>query len=665
MQKKVKLVSTIYFIVNLIISGCVSNDINKSIDYTRQSNSYKHATNILAGITSVTQNLDKQEMLLSAAESYIEANLFIKANNILDKIESNYLNTKQQDRLKLIEAKIYINNNQSEKALTKLGAIKSEEPNNSHNIKDQKEELSKIAINKLQLDSKPQTRIDGYQNETPEVTISELNNRIKLYQAISNDDELTYQNNINLWGKIITQDKQSLDTRIRKLKDQNENIQLDEEKNTYDKVLEQKNYNNTLLGWLELGSITKSNKTESLNKFKNKITSWKNKYPHHPAIKFFANMSNDYQDEQFYDSKIKKVVMLLPLTGNLAPAAKAIKEGILTGYYNDKNFSKAELKFIDTANDVNNIEKYYNQAIKENPDLIIGPLNKTAVEKVISMHKTTTPLIALNYTSEQTISNTLSDTQINAFQFGISGEDEAEQAARKIWQSDLNNTLIIVDNNEWGKRVSNSFKTKFEELGGNIANISYLNNDTDLKKFIYSSLGIDESQKRKNVLQWIVGDKIAFQPRYRKDFDNIFLVTSSLKAKQIKPILKFYYADNIPIIATSNILEFKHHSKNIKDLSSIQICDIPLVIHNNNENKNTISLLAKSWPSNYENLIRLYALGMDSYNMIYSIGKLKDYPNMGVMAYSGHLTLSNQNKITRTLPWATIVDNEIKMQGTL
>ena len=228
--------------------------------------------------------------------------------------------------------------------------------------------------------------------------------------------------------------------------------------------------------------------------------------------------------------------------------------------------------FIDKHNQPENIATYYYEALEHNPDLILGPLNKTEVNYFAKKIRPRVPKIALNYTSD----NYLTYDIDNFYQFGISGEDEAEQAAHKLWQSNLQNTLVIVDDNAWGKRVADTFKNKFTELGGNIANIAYLNQQTDLKKFIYQSLGIENSQKRKNTLESVIGNKISFQPRHRQDFNSIFLVTSNLKAKQIKPILKFYYADNIPVIATSNILDYKYtETTQYKDLYGIQICDIP------------------------------------------------------------------------------------------
>lgn len=681
MRTKVKLLSIIYLICNFITTGCSFDSIptNKSIDYSKQSNSFKQATSLLANLTSQTDITEKQEILLSAAEKYIDANLTNKTHKIVKSIDKKQLNTNQLQRLSIINAKIHLNNNDSKQALKELFDNKTS-VNISNSLdsknKEQIHELTKIALDKIQLDIKNESPSDFYQQVETEdndnllefglnnQSENEIDIRLELGEKLNESPDLSDYNKKNIWHKIISNDRDIITKNINITLDKINNAKLSEQNNNYTDLLEFKKKNTDLLSWLEIGKISKQRHIDS-SEYINQVSQWKNNNPNHPALSYFQGLSESLNSKS-NSKEINKITVLLPLSGTLAPAAKAIKEGILFAYYSDRTSKKPKINFIDTHNDVENIEKYYNQAVKQNPDLILGPLNKKSVYKIKDIHNPSIPIVALNYISNDVISSTYSDSNRAFFQFGISGEDEAEQTAYKVWKNGLKNSLLIVDNNEWGERVGSSFINKYENLGGNISAIAKVDRKTDLKKLIYSNLGTDKSQNRKNVLQWIIGQKLSFTPRYRQDFDNIILLTSDIYARQIKPILKFYYADSIPILATSNILTFtKNNKSNLKDLEGIQVCDIPLTMHDNKYNKEILKQLAKTWPENYESFIRLYALGIDAYNLKDNLSIIQALPNLGVAANTGHILLDNDNRISRVLPWGQIKNSEIKVESTL
>ncbi len=359
--------------------------------------------------------------------------------------------------------------------------------------------------------------------------------------------------------------------------------------------------------------------------------------------------------QDFSNTNVRSIAVLLPFSGALATPAKAIKQAIITAYYQDPNQIKPEINFIDTQNKPELIVQFYNEALKNNPDVIIGPLDKASVESLNKyLANTSHPtVIALNYTS----SNTLPDN--NFFQFGISAEDEAEQAAKKIFHDGYHNSLVLADNTAWGERVSNVYRSQFQKAGGKVLRVVRINNNSNLKNLISKVIDIEQSQNRKNTLELVLNKKVAFSPRRRQDFDHIFLVTSNVIAKQVKPILKFYYADNLKVVSTSSIYDAKLNN-NIADLDGILFCDIPWIIQNNNSAQNTmLATIHHTWPDSMNN-IRLYAMGIDAYNLTYSLGKLKNSGNTALASNTGNLYLSNSNKIQRGLAWAVIQNGQPK-----
>ena len=417
-------------------------------------------------------------------------------------------------------------------------------------------------------------------------------------------------------------------------------------------------------GWLELAKITKNTiQAGAYNNNKDmvaKIAVWQQKYPNHPALLQFPELKQNVMTN--FNNKVnQKIAILLPITGSLNNVAQAITKGILTASYQDENPNKPELFFIDTYNKPSDIVKYYNEALDKQADLIIGPLEKESVTKLkeyIGNNQGDKPtIIALNYIQDDKNSTASSLNSYNFYQIGISAEDEAEQAAIKSINKNHKRSLLLIDNNDWSQRISRAYKAKLEQLGGKVLDTIVTNdrhNIQNLVTTINTSLGITQSQQRKVKLQATIKEKVAFQPRHRQDVDNIFIMTAANQARQVKPMLKYYYADDIPIIATSQIYDYKTNNYDLlKDLDGVLFCDIPLLLHNRQTKS---SMLGEN---NTDNYVRLYALGMDVYNLSYNINPLRTLPNVGLLSNIGHLYLDQSGKIHRQLPWALIKNGNL------
>src|SRR4051812_10012688 len=70
------------------------------------------------------------------------------------------------------------------------------------------------------------------------------------------------------------------------------------------------------------------------------------------------------------------VALLLPLSGNLASAGQAVKEGFLAAYYASQPRPELAIEFYDTASQAD-INSLYQQAQQKGADFVIGPLTKT------------------------------------------------------------------------------------------------------------------------------------------------------------------------------------------------------------------------------------------------------------------------------------------------
>ena len=95
-------------------------------------------------------------------------------------------------------------------------------------------------------------------------------------------------------------------------------------------------------------------------------------------------------------------------------------------------------------------------------------------------------------------------------------------------------------------------------------------------------------------------------------------------ARQIKPRLNFYYAGTMPIYAISQVYTGTPDTKNDRDLNGLMFCDIPWVLNShlkpsflNTLKQNT----QKIWPDSFKKSPKLYALGVDAYDIAFQLNQ--------------------------------------------
>lgn len=121
------------------------------------------------------------------------------------------------------------------------------------------------------------------------------------------------------------------------------------------------------------------------------------------------------------------------------------------------------------------------------------------------------------------------------------------------------------------------------------------------------------------------------------------MVAYPTQARQIRPLLRYYYAGNIPVYATSAVYSGTQDTMKDRDLDGIIFCDMPWVFAHPTGSRN--------WPEQLNSYNRLYALGLDSYALTSQLNQLLLFPAMGVSDKSGVLYLTPYHQIARILSW--------------
>lgn len=415
------------------------------------------------------------------------------------------------------------------------------------------------------------------------------------------------------------------------------------------KALQNDKNKDTLQGWLAFTSITKQYDASS-EQLLRALAVWNKQYPNHAANNLMPqqivadNSKVEFSNQKLFN-KPRKLALMLPLQGAHGKSAQAIRDGFLAAYYAQKESqSKPTIQVYDTSADAS-LSSVYNQAMNDGVDFIVGPLTKEEVDNLSNNTRPRVPVLTLNNT-------TRSGMQDNIFQFSLSPEMEAQAVARKAWSDGHRTALIIIPKSAWGQRMKQAFQNTWHALGGKIMGVEEIQSQTNLNADVKHLLAIDASEARAQQLKQL-GIKFSFDPRRRQDIDMVFIATNAALARQVKPLLNFYYAADLPAYASSSIFSGKLQPGIDQDLNGIKFCDMPWILDPSIGSRSNYKAVSELWPQDFEQYARLYAMGLDAYKIAVQIDQLTMLPDLGISGMTGMLTLDNQQYIQRKLIWAT------------
>jgi len=395
-----------------------------------------------------------------------------------------------------------------------------------------------------------------------------------------------------------------------------------------------------LNGWLELALIARDN-PDDLRRQVLAIDEWINSHPGHPVAQ---NIPGDLALlRQLVNTQPRRIAVLLPLSGPLEMAGKAIRSGLLAAWYEttSQGDDVPSLTFFDTTE---NADAYnvYRQAVFEGADLIIGPLDKGRVQRLQQQTVLSVPVLALNY------SDLPGGGPSNFHQFGLAPEDEAEQVAQQAWQLGNRSAMVLAPDSDWGRKVSDTFVRRWESQGGRITSKSLFTRPDQYLTTVRQALNINESEQRNRTLDQLIERDIVFEPRRREDIDMIFMVAFPAQARQLKPMLNFQYATDIPVMATSHLYDGTVNASRDQDLDGVSFVEMPWEL-NQNPIKNEVRVAFNEQFAGFESLV---ALGIDSYRLYPRLPQLIQFPDTRVYGVTGTLSMDDRRRIHRELSWA-------------
>lgn len=325
-----------------------------------------------------------------------------------------------------------------------------------------------------------------------------------------------------------------------------------------------------------------------------------------------------------------KVALLLPMTGAIGTVAAAIRDGFFTAYFADPNEQRPQVMVYDAGRNADDAIAAYARAVADGVDRVVGPLQREAVGKLFRQ-ALPVRVLALNHPDSG------EPPPPGSAEFGLPPDVEGSQAAQRMLARGIRSSAIFIAPTEWAERASQAFRARFEHDGGRVVGQATLaGNEVNYRDAI------------RNATNGLAAVNNGDDGNANAD-GGIFISMLPQQARLLVPQLKIANV-TAPVFATSHVYSGERNVGLDRDLDGVEFSDAPWLLGpmpgkpDRDEITNQISSAAGSGA-------RLFALGMDAYNLLGVVDALLANPGQYAEGATGQLTADRQGRIFRTLAW--------------
>ncbi|WP_392563417.1 penicillin-binding protein activator [Orbus wheelerorum] len=434
-------------------------------------------------------------------------------------------------------------------------------------------------------------------------------------------------------------------------------------------------------------TVTKKQEAQ-FNLIKNAVNEWQLQYSNHPAALYLPR--NIYGEKYRLPDNInnKSIALFLPLSGS----SKVFGDAIRLGYSDAARLYPQEpqqnIYIYDTNG--NALDSLVKKAQQQGAELIVGPLLKQDVLAIMKSSPSI-PVLALNHVDSTDFSGNESN-QICFF--SLSPEDEAKDSANYIHNQNKKVPLLIVPKNDLGERVAKSFAQQWglTNPSMNGVYVQYFDSEQSLSAQMNSGKGIELdgvliSNTQFSPLDTELSNSLSFNQDENSaplsttnldnpQFDAIYIYASHSELTLIKSMLEMKsdkmeldengnirldnkgngiaIVKNIPAIYASSRSNSADTTQDFRyDMEKVKFSDIPLIV-----NKSELIDQLPNYIKNDYSLVRLYAMGVDAWQLANHFNQLKSYQIDVLDGMTGKLSVGSHCEVTRTLLWHQYLNGE-------
>ena len=321
-------------------------------------------------------------------------------------------------------------------------------------------------------------------------------------------------------------------------------------------------------------------------------------------------------------SSTPRVALLLPLSGTLAGAGGAVRDGIMAAYFADAS-ARPQVQVFDTGDTVEGALAAYRNAVGSGSARAIGPLMREQVHAIFAQEQQPMPVLALNHPEDG------SPPPAGSQSFGLLPDEEGAFAAERALERGHDRAGIVAGTEEWSERAALAFRAQFEARGGTVVGEARLAQGT-----------VDFSGP--------LGQAMSGSP------SALFLAVRPAQGRLVVPQVRARGGAGVALFATSHIYSGASARGQDRDLDGVEFCDAPWLF-GAVPGMPARETLAAKLPAAAASA-RLFAFGMDAYRLLPYLDWLAENPDAYLPGASGQLALDGFGRVRRLPSWMRFVD---------
>jgi outer membrane PBP1 activator LpoA protein len=136
--------------------------------------------------------------------------------------------------------------------------------------------------------------------------------------------------------------------------------------------------------------------------------------------------------------------------------------------------------------------------------------------------------------------------------------------------------------------------------------------------------------------------------------DFVFAIGDKRQMRQIRPMLQFHYAEDLPVLSTSRAWNGQLSNTESFDLGGIALPEMPWILDTEEASPLSRSNLQHNLLQGERKYLRLLPMGIDAYQVLPQLGKLQSSSLLPHKGKTGLLYLDKRRQLRRRMTWVSL-----------
>ncbi len=341
-----------------------------------------------------------------------------------------------------------------------------------------------------------------------------------------------------------------------------------------------------------------------------------------------------------------QVALLLPAEGNYAAASMSVRQGFFAAYFDaaHNHAPRPSIRVYDSKGSAEGAVQAYMQAERDGAKLVVGPLTRGEVAAVFGPSPLPVPVLALNHPDGGQL------PAGNVSEFGLLPETEGAQAADHMAERGLLRAYVLVSSDDFARRAASAFKAELNSRGGEVIDMAVLPTGATSYADDIGNLHIPNPATAPPAATSVTGDAADTEGMGASGEAGIFISMRPNQARLLLPQLRIAQV-NLPVFATSHVYDGNDDTAANRDLDGLEFCDAPWMFDAQPGLPDHAGIAAQL-PTARGSAARLFAFGMDAWNLVPYLDWLRAHPGSYMPGATGQLGADQFGRIRRVMIWA-------------